>query len=971
MGVLSLITRKRWSMLAIFLGVAIASTAWASGVAADSTTVNACVMTTSSTPVSGVLISYNPGDYYRNFGTTNSSGCASGNLPSGIDSFQATYGSTSAVQSNVTVSGPATEVTFTTTTVNVHVQNSSHAAIQGAAISYNPNASYPRPFGTTDATGLATMQLFANNSVIFYASIGGTSASQTVTTADPATEVTFTTGTVTLQFSGGLSYNPGDYSRPFSKPTMNLFGGTYTFSVGKYGYPTENFDITVPDAGSVTKSIYYVRLRNSNGSGVAGGTVHLGVSGWPVVGTTGSDGVLVFTRDGLAGNIQTKADAPNVGGSQTSPYQNQATNSFFDFQTVQAVIQLKDSVGNLTNGGTVEVGFSGWPVLGTTGDNGLGTVTHEMFAGNYNFIVVFNGTSEEQVNQNIATPVVFQTIKAEVDLIDHAGTPLSGGVVRFGISGWPVIGTTDASGKVTRELFPGTYNFQMVYNYTTQQLGQDIATPVVFQTALVNLHFSGTIQHQYSGWPTYTGPLEMLPVTHTFGFSAPGHTQELLTFTPTAGTVFEKTIIYITVKSGDGSGASGVSATWRNSSGPTSPVPGDTNTNGHLLFAIDGHPTNTNITVMYGDTSQGLWQNPSTNSLYDFQLVDVTIKLLDHSGNGLDSGTASFYAGGWHNSGTTTGGQIHIEMLPGTYAFAMVYNGERNQISQAITANSIVVFQTKLVTLSLEDHGGNLMDSGSGSYYAGGWHNLGTTTSGQITEEMLPGTYAFAMVYNGERNQFSQDISANQNVLFQTKLATVKLLDHSGGGIAGGVATYYAGGWHAFGTTDVSGQAQQEMLPGAYAFAMVYNGERNQFSQDISANQNVVFQTVLATIKLEDHNGNPLDTGNVSYYAGGWHTIGDTSGGQIQTEMLPGSYSFAMTYLGTRQQLNGQDVANPVVFQTGQVQSTSGNATSYYAGGWKPFTQDMELLPGTYAFSFTGHPQTSYAVTGGTINTIY
>ena len=31
----------------------------------------------------------------------------------------------------------------------------------------------------------------------------------------------------------------------------------------------------------------------------------------------------------------------------------------------------------------------------------------------------------------------------------------------------------------------------------------------------------------------------------------------------------------------------------------------------------------------------------------------------------------------------------------------------------------------------------------------------------------------------------------------------------------------------------------------------------------------------------------------------------------------------------------------------------------------------MELLPGTYAFSFPGHPQTSYAVTGGAINTIY
>jgi flagellar hook assembly protein FlgD len=300
----------------------------------------------------------------------------------------------------------------------------------------------------------------------------------------------------------------------------------------------------------------------------------------------------------------------------------------------------------------------------------------------------------------------------------------------------------------------------------------------------------------------------------------------------------------------------------------------------------------------------------------------------------------------------------------------MSIGGTRQQVSQNQPINSIYLFKTDLVTIQLKDSTGALIDTGTASYYAGGWHDLGPPHSGQVAVELLPGTYAFAMVYNGQRQQISQAIIANSNVVFQTKLVTLNLEDHNGNLMDSGTGSYYAGGWHDLGNTN-SGQITEEMLPGTYAFAMVYNGERNQLSQDINANQSVVFQTVLATIQLQDHAGNALNTGNVSYYAGGWHTIGDTSGGQIQTEMLPGSYSFAMTYLGSRQQLDGQNVANPIVFQTGQVLSGSGTAKQYYAGGWKNFTQGMELLPGTYAFSFTGHAQTSYTVTKGTTTTIY
>lgn len=84
------------------------------------------------------------------------------------------------------------------------------------------------------------------------------------------------------------------------------------------------------------------------------------------------------------------------------------------------------------------------------------------------------------------------------------------------------------------------------------------------------------------------------------------------------------------------------------------------------------------------------------------------------------------------------------------------------------------------------------------------------------------------------------------------------------------------------------------------------------------------------------------------------------------------NYPFAMNYVGARLEKSQNVGTMPTVaFMTGKVHSDSVTCTQYYASGWKSFTQDMELLPGSYPFTFTGFPQTSYTVSAGTTTHIH
>jgi hypothetical protein len=208
-----------------------------------------------------------------------------------------------------------------------------------------------------------------------------------------------------------------------------------------------------------------------------------------------------------------------------------------------------------------------------------------------------------------------------------------------------------------------------------------------------------------------------------------------------------------------------------------------------------------------------------------------------------------------------------------------------------------------------------------------------------------------------------------------------------------GSASYYAAGWHAITGVNPNNNSivQTEMLPGTYSFALTYNGTRDQKTQTIvepnpndhtDALQTVYFHAALINVELQAHDNSILDipnNGSASYYAGGWHAISTLNWNNhdmVVAEMLPGTYTFALTYNGTRDQKtytviepdpnNNAHAMQTVYFHTVQVLSDSGTATSYYAQGWQPFNSGDELLPGTYTFHFSDvMPNTAVTLTAG------
>ncbi|TYP76631.1 heparinase II/III-like protein [Paenibacillus methanolicus] len=292
---------------------------------------------------------------------------------------------------------------------------------------------------------------------------------------------------------------------------------------------------------------------------------------------------------------------------------------------------------------------------------------------------------------------------------------------------------------------------------------------------------------------------------------------------------------------------------------------------------------------------------------------DVRVQLIDSNGNPLAGATVDYYDAGWKNFGTTDAAGIASKSLPDkTYTFHAAYEGTRMSKEQHTGNNPAVVFQTVNVKAQLKDSQGNPLEGGEVSYYASGWKTFGNVTGGEVSKELLPGSYTFNMTYEGTRLSKEQHIGHDPVVAFQTANVKIRLKDSQENPLDGGEVSYYATGWKTFGSL-TGGEASKELLPGPYTFNVTYEGTRANKEQHTGNDPVVEFRTVNAVVQLKNSQNQPLDGGAASYYADGWRTFGTTAGGQASKELLPGSYTFAMTYEGKITEKVSDIAANPTV----------------------------------------------------------
>ncbi len=341
-----------------------------------------------------------------------------------------------------------------------------------------------------------------------------------------------------------------------------------------------------------------------------------------------------------------------------------------------------------------------------------------------------------------------------------------------------------------------------------------------------------------------------------------------------------------------------------------------TTTNG--VAAKELLPNNYSFRMTYAYGSNDKQQNIGDNSTVVFQTVNVNVQLKNSLGNLIDEGTVKYYAGGWRDFGITTNGVAVKELLPNNYSFRMTYTYGSNDKQQNVGDNPTVVFQTVNANVQLKNSLGNLIDEGTVKYYAGGWRDFGTTTSGVATKELLPNNYSFRMTYAYGSNDKQQNIGDDPTVVFQTVNANVQLKNSLGNLIDQGTVQYYAGGWRDFGTTS-NGAATKELLPNNYSIRMNYEFISNDKQQNIGTNSTVTFSTVLCTIDVKESQNQPVDGADIKYYSGGWREIGLTVNGQITKELLPKTLTFRMNHNSVQQDKSQDISANSTVeFNTGE-----------------------------------------------------
>jgi hypothetical protein len=177
-------------------------------------------------------------------------------------------------------------------------------------------------------------------------------------------------------------------------------------------------------------------------------------------------------------------------------------------------------------------------------------------------------------------------------------------------------------------------------------------------------------------------------------------------------------------------------------------------------------PNSYKFRLTYDFASNDTQQNIGTNPNVIFQTVNTAVQLKNSLGTPIDTGAVQYYAGGWRSFGTTTNGIANMELLPNSYKFRMTYKYVTEDTTQNTGSSNLVNFSTVLCTISVKDSLGQPVNNADTKYYAGAWREIGLTSGGIATMELLPVSLSFRVKSGKTQLDEIQNLSVNNIVQF-------------------------------------------------------------------------------------------------------------------------------------------------------------------------------------------------------------
>jgi hypothetical protein len=451
-----------------------------------------------------VCFTFNGQVRYNNFGSNTVPFNCNTYLFPGTYGFK--FGGTSAPTTQVAISG----CSFTATAIKLVDENDnnlanfsgSYRSRCGGSWTYN-NVSF-----TTDANGLAILNTSCSNNNWdgkITINVNQTSVEQVV-----ATNSVYQLSKVNVilkdcagnSLSGGIVEQGGGSWVNQGTTNSNGTVSFYAFASNnvtarmKYNYGTQTISGT-----TVTSPVTNINFTTTKVN-IGGGTVQVGVSGWPTVS---------MPYEMLSGTYNFR-----VAGSQINGIEINGCN--FDKTLLRVFNESNEPVEGVTF--TPACGGSWQSQLGATNSNGL-LFTEIPSCMTKIKAQMTNSDREMSKSQLENSDYTFTAEKVSIKLINTAGNAITDqtGSVSQGGGSWTALGNLNNQGK----LFINTFSagkYRVTYNNTTEEKTTTITVgsgiqEIVFQTGTV-VSTCGHSQISAGGWSAFTSGNEYMPGSRTF-----------------------------------------------------------------------------------------------------------------------------------------------------------------------------------------------------------------------------------------------------------------------------------------------------------------------------------------------------------------------------------------------------------------------------------------------------------------------